>query len=248
MPRLLFIGGSDSSGGAGVFADLKACYDLSCEASVAVTAVTSQSNLRHYESFALPGKTLTGQLLSVSVKDIDAVKIGMLPNLESVEVVQEFLKNFPRDRIVLDPVFSSSSGGRLSTDEGVAALGHCLFPHVGLITPNLKEAIFLVGKTKLDGQNQEGLASACVGLGVPAALVKGGHFEGEECADLLALEGGDIFSFSKKRVKGGSQVRGTGCRLASAIACYLAMGQNLPRAVGNARDYLAGYITSQIQD
>lgn len=247
MPRLLLIGGSDSSGGAGVSADLKTCHDLACEASLAVTAVTAQSDRRHHHSYALPAKTLKSQLLSVSLDDIDAIKIGMLPNLESAGVVRDFLKDFPRNRIVLDPVFSSSSGGSLSTEEGVAALDHSLFPYVGLITPNLFEVTRLLSQVGIGDQSQEELALACIDLGIPAVLLKGGHFTGAKCTDLLALKSGRIFKFSRTRVAGGSEVRGTGCRLASAIACSLGMGKELPDSVRDACGYLAVYIASQLE-
>ena len=91
MSRLLVIGGSDSSGGAGVFADLKTCHDLGCEVSVAITAVTAQSDRRHYHSHVLPKEALQSQLLALGDFGNDAVKIGMLPDLESIEVVRDFL-------------------------------------------------------------------------------------------------------------------------------------------------------------
>lgn len=248
MPRILVIGGSDSSGGAGVFADLKTCHDLESEACAAITAVTAQSNHRQYHSHAMPAPTLRSQLHSVSPDEIDAIKIGMLPNLESIEVVGEFLEGFPSNRVVLDPVFSSSSGGSLSTVEGVAALDESLFHLVGLITPNLFEAERLIGQAGLEVASQTELALACLRLGSPAVLLKGGHYSGEECTDLLALDGGETFVFSRKRIPGGSQVRGTGCRLATAITCLLASERELREAVGEACRYLTAYIESKVED
>jgi hydroxymethylpyrimidine/phosphomethylpyrimidine kinase len=246
MPRLLVIGGSDSSGGAGVFADVKTCHDLDCEVSVAVTAVTAQNERRHYHSHVLPKQTLQSQLFALGDSEIDAVKIGMLPNLESIEAVRDFLLAHSFGNVVLDPVFSSSSGGSLSTEEGIASLDNRLFPHVGLITPNLFEATRLVEQADLRAESQEELAVACLDLGANAALVKGGHYSGEECVDVLALEDGETLVFSRKRIEGGSQVRGTGCRLATAIACFQAMGNELKDSVGQACEYLAGYISGQV--
>jgi len=231
-----------------VFADLKTCHDLESEACAAITAVTAQSDHRQYHSHAMPVPTLRSQLRSASPDEIDAIKIGMLPNLESIEVVGEFLEGFPPHRVVLDPVFSSSSGGSLSTLEGVAALDDSLFHLVGLITPNLFEAERLVGQAGLETAPQTELALACLRLGSPAVLLKGGHYSGEECTDLLALEGGETFVFSRKRIPGGSQVRGTGCRLATAITCLLASERELSEAVEEACRYLTAYIESKVED
>jgi hydroxymethylpyrimidine/phosphomethylpyrimidine kinase len=246
MSRLLVIGGSDSSGGAGVFADVKTCHDLGCEVFVAVTAVTAQNERRHYHSHVLPKQTLQSQLFALGDSEIDAVKIGMLPNLESIETVRDFLLAHSFGNVVLDPVFSSSSGGSLSTEEGIASLDNRLFPHVGLITPNLFEATRLVKQAGLQAESQGELARACLELGANAALIKGGHYSGEECTDLLATDEGQAFTFSRKRILGGSKVRGTGCRLASAIACFQARGNELKEAVGQACEYLAGYISDQV--
>ena len=246
MPRLLVIGGSDSSGGAGVFADLKTCHDLGCEVSVAITAVTAQSDRRHYHSHVLPKEALQSQLLALGDFGIDAVKIGMLPDLESIEVVRDFLLAHSFEHVVLDPVFSSSSGGSLSTEEGIASLNKLLFPHVGLITPNFSEASRLIKQAGLRSESQEAMAAACLELGPKAALVKGGHCSGEECVDFLATDDGERFAFSRKRIPGGSKVRGTGCRLASAIACFQAKGFDLKESVGEACEYLAGYISSRM--
>ncbi len=246
MPRILVIGGSDSSGGAGVFADVKTCHDLGCEVSVAVTAVTAQNARKHYHSHVLPKQTLQSQLFALSDSRIDAVKIGMLPNLESIELVRDFLLAHPFGSVVLDPVFSSSSGGSLSTEEGIASLDNRLFPYVSLVTPNLFEATRLVKQAGLKADSQKQLASACLELGAIAALVKGGHYSGEECTDLLATDEEKIFTFSRKRIAGGSKVRGTGCRLATAIACFQAKGHELKDSVGLACEYLSGYISAQV--
>ena len=246
MSRLLVIGGFDSSGGAGVFADLKTCHDLGCEVSVAITAVTAQSDRRHYHSHVLPKEALQSQLLALGDFGIDAVKIGMLPDLESIEVVRDFLLAHSFGRVVLDPVFSSSSGGSLSTEEGIASLNKLLFPHVGLITPNFSEASRLIKQAGLRSESQEAMAAACLELGPKAALVKGGHCSGEECVDFLATDDGERIAFSRKRIPGGSKVRGTGCRLASAIACFQAKGLELKDSVGEACEYLAGYISDRV--
>jgi hydroxymethylpyrimidine/phosphomethylpyrimidine kinase len=246
MPRILVIGGSDSSGGAGVFADVKTCYDLGCEVSVAVTAVTAQNARKHYHSHVQPKQTLQSQLSALGDSKVDAVKIGMLPNLESIEVVRDFLLANCPENVVLDPVFSSSSGGSLSTEEGIASLDNRLFPHVGLVTPNLFEATRLVEKAGLRAESLEELAIACLELGANAALVKGGHCAGEECVDFLAEAGGNTFAYSRKRIPDGSKVRGTGCRLSSAIACFQAKGGVLKDAVGQACEYLADYISDQV--
>ena len=246
MPRILVIGGSDSSGGAGVFADVKTCHDLGCEVSVAVTAVTAQNSRKHYHSHVLPKHTLQSQLFALGDFGIDAVKIGMLPNLEAIEVVRDFLVDHSFGHVVLDPVFSSSSGGSLSTEEGIASLDTCLFPCVGLITPNLFEATRLVEQAGLQAGSQGELAAACLNLGANAVLLKGGHYSGEQCTDLLVTDEEQAYSFSRKRIPGGSKVRGTGCRLATAIACFQSKGHELKDSVGLACEYLSGYISAQV--
>ena len=195
MSRLLVIGGSDSSGGAGVFADLKTCHDLGCEVSVAITAVTAQSDRRHYHSHVLSEEALQSQLLALGDFGIDAVKIGMLPGLSPSKWFVIFLLAHSFVRVVLDPVFSSSSGGSLSTEEGFASLSKLLFPHVGLITPNFSEASRLIKQAGLRSESQEAMAAACLELGPKAVLVKGGHCSGEECVDFLATDDGERLPF-----------------------------------------------------
>ncbi len=111
-----------------MFADVKTCHDLGCEVSVAVTAVTAQNSRKHYHSHVLPKHTLQSQLFALGDFGIDAVKIGMLPNLESIEVVRDFLIDHSFGHVVLDPVFSSSSGGSLFDGGRNCVFGHLSFP------------------------------------------------------------------------------------------------------------------------
>ena len=236
--RLLSIAGSDSGGGAGIQADLKTFSALGCYGMTAITALTAQNTLGVSGIHAVPAAFLRAQIDAV-VQDIgvDAVKIGMLHTPEVVDVVADAIERHALPRVVLDPVMVATSGDRLVLQETVALMVRSLFPRVALITPNLDEAAWLIGRP-IDGPTAlDAAADALLVLGAPAVLLKGGHLPGDEVVDLLALADGTRQRFSAPRIH-SRNLHGTGCTLSSAIAAWLAMGTPLPQAVARAVDYV----------
>ena len=246
MNQVLTIGGSDSSGGAGVLADKETLDSLSAHTFCVITAITAQSKERFHHSLVIPKKTLEAQLESIDLPKIGAIKIGMLPDLHSIDVVRRFLLKAGPVKSVLDPVFTSSSGGKLVTEEGISSIRSSLLPLASIITPNVNEAERL---TKIVASTKQGLikqAERCIELGASAALVKGGHLQINSCPDALAQKDEKVFLFDRKRITGGTEVRGTGCRLASAISYYLASGNRVVDAVEKASQFLEGFLKSKV--
>jgi len=234
----LTIAGSDPGGGAGIQADLKAftvhrVYGLSV-----VTALTAQNTLGVQGVFATEPEFVAMQLRSV-LEDfpVRAAKTGMLFSGEIISRVAEALaqKTFP---LVVDPVCVSQSGHKLLQDHALEALKHEIMPLADLITPNCPEAGLLTGMPQISSRGDifEAL-KRLQDMGSKAVLLKGGHFQGEEMVDWLAVAGTDPVSVSRPRINTTS-THGTGCTLSAAIAANLARGQDMKDAVINARDYL----------
>jgi hydroxymethylpyrimidine kinase/phosphomethylpyrimidine kinase len=244
--NIAIIGGTDSSGGAGLGADQKTILDHNCSPHSVITAITFQ-NSPQVRIYTLPRLGLKGQLDSLSEYTLDAIKIGMLPDESSVLDVLEFIKKFPDSKVILDPVRFSSSGFELMTTKAWTALKDRLLPQLDLITPNMEEARLLVGAGINERIPTLDLAKKCLDLGAHAVLLKGGHDDDPKtCTDILAQkkEGPELFKYP--RIHGGTEVRGTGCRLASAIACQWAkIGELLP-AVQGAGQYLQNYIKKSL--
>ena len=236
--RLLVIAGSDSSGGAGIQADIKTASAFGVYAMTAVTAVTVQDTLRVHAVELVSPKHVRDQI-RVCLNDIgaDAIKIGMLGGPETVAAVAAALeKSASRIPIVLDPVMLSSSGRRLLSRDGVAALAAELLPLAALVTPNLPEAEALTRLRGADRKVAEEAGRKLIALGAEAALIKGGHATKETVDDVLVWSGGvEIYGFPRLRTK---DTHGTGCVLSTAIACGLAQGLSLPLAVGRAREFV----------
>jgi hydroxymethylpyrimidine/phosphomethylpyrimidine kinase len=249
MNRVLVIGGSDSSCGAGISADIETLLDLGSDFLICVTAVTAQKDSSFKESLSVDASMIKAQLDSAYGNKIDAVKIGMLPNIEAIEMVTEFLEKIPSSKIVLDPVFKSSSGGILCSIESIQLLKKILLPHVTVLTPNLDEANILASLEIYDSENVSDLAEACIKYGSESVLIKGGHSTDVSCKDFLLNSNNKKFTFERERISKGTDVRGTGCRLATSIAHFLALGNsNLERAVLNAGDYLHQYIIKKVSE
>lgn len=236
--RLLTIAGSDSSGGAGLQADIKTASLFGVYAMTAVTAITVQNTcgVRRVEPVAA---SIVSDQIRACLEDIgaDAIKVGMLASAEIVSAVTIALKKHARGiPIVLDPVLVSTSGKRLLPRDAIGALLETLLPAALLITPNLPEAQTL---TQVRGSNRNSAERAgrvLMELGAKAALVKGGHGTASTVDDVLVWEGGvEIYGFPRLPTK---HTHGTGCVLSTAIACGLALGFSLPLAVGRAREFL----------
>lgn len=239
-PRVLSIAGSDSGGGAGIQADLKTFSALGCFGMTAITALTAQNTCGVRAIHGVPAQMLTDQIDAV-VEDIgvDAVKIGMLHSSEIVQTVAQAIDRHALQRIVFDPVMVATSGAVLIDHEAISVLVRELFARTAVITPNLDEAGLLVQRTLHSESDMEAAALALLGMGAHAVLVKGGHLQGEEVSDLLALATGEKVWMRDARIH-TPNTHGTGCTLSSAIAAHLALGQPLVQAVQSARSYIRG--------
>ena len=239
-PRVLSIAGSDSGGGAGIQADLKTFSALGCFGMTAITALTAQNTLGVRAIHGVPAQMLTDQIDAV-VEDIgvDAVKIGMLHSPEIVRTVAQAIDRHALQRVVFDPVMVATSGAVLIDNEAIDVLVRELFSRTSVITPNLDEAGLLVKRALRDEADMEAAANALLAMGANAVLVKGGHLQGEEVSDLLALANGEKVWMRDTRIH-TPNTHGTGCTLSSAIAAHLALGQPLAEAVQSARSYIRG--------
>ncbi|MCA1244177.1 bifunctional hydroxymethylpyrimidine kinase/phosphomethylpyrimidine kinase [Stappia stellulata] len=238
----LTIAGSDSGGGAGIQADLKAFSALGVYGASAITAITAQNTRAVTHIHDIPLDVVAGQIAAVlDDLNVAAVKIGMLSSPEIVETVAGALGGY-RGPVVLDPVMVAKSGAALLRPEAVAAVRDILVPRATLMTPNLPEAALLLGEkaaTDLAAAERQGRALAALG---PAVLMKGGHAQGAVCTDLLIA--GDLPSLKlKARRLETKNTHGTGCTLSAAIAAALAKGADLPQAVRDAHAYLHGAIS-----
>lgn len=240
-PIALTIAGSDSGGGAGIQADLKAFSALCVYGASVITAITAQNTqaVTAVEGVSLP--VIAAQIEAVlSDLNVGAIKIGMLATPEIIETVAKALKGFDGP-IVLDPVMVAKSGDALLQDDAVDALVEQLLPCATVLTPNLPEAARLLGLRAAKDDNalvEQG--KALLALGPETVLMKGGHASGDICHDHLVLHAG-VQRFSAKRVA-TKNTHGTGCTLSSSIAAGLAKGLTVEGAVAEAHAYLAAAI------
>lgn len=251
-PRLLTVAGSDSGGGAGIQADLKTFAAHGGYGMSAITAITAQNTVAVTAVHPVPAQVVGEQIDAVfSDIGVDAVKIGMLAQAPIVRVVAERLERWGAGTagsgppVVLDPVMVAKSGDPLLADDAVDAVVDALLPLATLVTPNLPEARRMLGRDAEEADSDEqrlAMARQLLARGPRAALVKGGHGEGDEVVDLLCVAAGDgekpaMHRFSNARIDTPS-THGTGCTLSSAIAARLAFGHDLPAAVEGAIGYL----------
>jgi hydroxymethylpyrimidine/phosphomethylpyrimidine kinase len=234
----LTIAGSDSSGGAGIQADLKTFSALGVYGASVITALTAQ-NTRGVEGVhTVPADFVLAQMRAVA-RDLDvrAIKIGMLATSAIIEAVAEGLNDFAGIPVVLDPVMVAASGDSLLDEGAVETLRAVLVPCAMLITPNLAESAKLLGETEAcDEREMEAQARTLGALGASAVLIKGGHAKGDQAVDILA-DGEGVMRLAMPRVP-TRNTHGTGCTLSSAIAAELAKGASLRDAVTKAKAYL----------
>lgn len=247
-PIVLSIAGSDSSGGAGVQADLKTFSALGVYGATAITAITAQNTLGVKSQFALDPKLVYEQITCV-IDDLEpsVVKIGMLSNDKIVAAVAEALSHY-KLKIILDPVIVSSSGHRLLSVEAQETIKDRLLPLCELVTPNIPEMIALTGMPVSNFEEKEKAADYLLNLGVKSVLLKGGHEEGDVKIDILFLGTLDLWNsgtqgsenirkFSSETIA-TNNIHGTGCTLSSAIAAFMARGFSLEDAVAEAKNYV----------
>jgi hydroxymethylpyrimidine/phosphomethylpyrimidine kinase len=237
MKQVLTIAGSDSGGGAGIQADIKAMSANGVYAMSAITAVTAQNTEEVTDVFELPLSIIAAQIDAVFDDfDVSAVKTGMLSSAEIVKVVAKLLKPQNVTNLVVDPVMIAKSGHRLLKPDAVEALMHELIPLALVVTPNIHEAQQLSGieiKTLNDARKA---AKIIHRLGCRHVLIKGGHLLEDRATDLLY--DGRFFELFKSEFIDTPHTHGTGCTFASAIAAHLALGKPLPQAVTAAKAYL----------
>ena len=236
LGRVLIFAGSDPGGGAGLQADVKTVTALGGHAMTAVTAITVQNTVGVQHVHPLPVELVEAQARAV-LDDLgaDALKTGMLGDAALVERVAALIDEAGRPAVI-DPVMVATSGDGLLPREAVAAVRDLLVPGAALLMPNAPEAEALTGLPVADEAGQRAAGEALLRLGASAVLMKGGHIPGDRVVDLLIAPVG-VTRFESGRIK-SRNTHGTGCTLASGIACGLAQGLGLERSVARARDYL----------
>jgi hydroxymethylpyrimidine/phosphomethylpyrimidine kinase len=238
------IAGSDSSGGAGIQADLKTFAALGVYGASVITALTAQNTQGVTAIHDVPADFIAAQIDAVfSDLDVGAVKIGMLSQVAAIKAVAAGLERHEAQTIVLDPVMVATSGDRLLAEEAVAALRKELIPRALVVTPNLYEAAALSDASLARNEEEmEAQARQILSLGARRVLIKGGHGKGGESVDLLIGEG-DVVRLAARRIA-TRNTHGTGCTLSSAIAAGLAKGRDLVTAARDAKAYVTAAIAA----
>ena len=238
--RVLIVAGSDSGGGAGIQADIKAVTALDGFAMTAITAITAQNTLGVHGVFGVDPAFVARQIEVVATDlGADVVKTGMLATPDVINAVADAIDRYlPAAPLVLDPVMVAKGGHRLLEAHAEAALIERLLSRAAVVTPNLPEAEVLVGFAIANEADMRRAGETLLRFGPKAVLVKGGHLEdgGADVVDLLVTAGG-VERFAHRRIASRS-THGTGCTLASAIACGLAQDLSLSAAVARGRDYV----------
>ena len=243
----LTIAGSDSSGGAGIQADLKTFAALGVYGASAITALTAQ-NTQGVEAVLVVPPDFVARQIKVVARDltIGAVKIGMLATSGIIETVAGALETLPGVPVVLDPVMVAASGDVLLDEDAIDTLRTVLLPRATLVTPNLPEAAKLLGEAEAkDERAMSEQATTLRRLGAKAVLIKGGHAEGDRAVDLLVDDEGEL-RLEAARVK-TRNTHGTGCTLSSAVAAELAKGASLREAAARAKAYVSAAIAAADQ-
>lgn len=245
MKRALTVAGSDSSGGAGIQADLKVFHSLGVYGLTAITAVTAQNSFGVQKVNKVPPRIIAAQIDAVA-RDIgvDACKIGMLYAQEAVTVTAKRIARREIKNVVLDPIIFAKDGTRLLLSKAVQRLKRELIPCCRLVTPNISEASELAGIPINDINDVKKAAEAIHSFGSDYVLIKGGHLK-DEPVDFL-YDGERFIEFPGKRLE-GPPMHGTGCVLSAAITARLALGNAVPDAVQFAKDYINDAIKNSIK-
>jgi hydroxymethylpyrimidine/phosphomethylpyrimidine kinase len=245
MRTALTIAGSDSSGRAGVQADLRTFAQIGVRGATAITAITAQ-NAHGISTIApLEADLVTAQIeavMSDAAAAVHATKIGMLANAAIAEAVVAAIEDLDLPLVVLDPVLASSTGTRLLDADGVQVLIAELLPRVLVVTPNVPEAEALSGKRIASLDDVREAARRLHRFGAANVIVKGGHLPGTEVIDVLF--DGKAFHESRTARTERTRARGTGCSFASAVAAFLALGHALPDAAERAQRHVAALLAS----
>jgi len=241
-PIALTIAGSDSSGGAGIQADLKTFAALGVYGASVITALTAQNTQGVSGIHAVPADFVTAQIDAVfSDLAVGAVKIGMVAQPDVMDAIAAGLKRWSPKHVVLDPVMVATSGDRLLATEAVEALRTTLIPLAAVITPNLPEAAALLDEPMAASEAAvEDQGRRLLAMGCRAVLIKGGHGEGAESIDYL-IDASGVIALAAPRVA-TKNTHGTGCSLSSAVAAGLARGETTETAVRNAKAFVSAAI------
>lgn len=246
MKAVLSIAGSDSSGGAGIQADIKTIAAHHLFAETVITALTAQ-NTMGVTGVSAVDPAFVEQQIDAVFEDIRpaAVKIGMVSSPEIVRAIASGLKRHQAENIVLDPVMVATSGSALIVDDAIQALVDELFPLASVITPNIPEAESLTGLKISSEETAEQAALVLSELTSGSVLVKGGHGAAYTADDLLCTSEGEMHWLRGQRID-NPNTHGTGCTLSSAIACDLAKGLDVVQSVRAAKDYVAKCLEAQL--
>jgi hydroxymethylpyrimidine/phosphomethylpyrimidine kinase len=237
IPVALTIAGSDSGGGAGIQADLKTFQAFGVFGTSALTAITAQNTIGVRAVHAVPGAVVREQINAVASDfEVRAVKTGMLATRELVELVASAIADEQLPNYVLDPVMVATSGDRLLEDDAVHAILSRLLPLATLVTPNLDEARILTGFPVRAVESMRAAAQQLVERGARAALVKGGHLDGDRIVDVF-YDGKEFNEYERSRILTNS-THGTGCALSAGVAAGLAHGGELKHAVEAALEFV----------
>lgn len=244
MKKVLTIAGSDSSGGAGIQADLKTMTSHKIYGMSVITALTAQNTTGVFGVYESSPEFVAQQLDAV-FNDIypDAVKIGMVSNKEIISVIADKLMEYKAENIVLDPVMVATSGSRLFKDDAIEMLINKLMPLSSIITPNIHEAEVLCG---FEIKSKEDMLKAAVKISENykgSILIKGGHLT--DCSDDLLYAEGEITWYEQSKIN-NPNTHGTGCTLSSAIACNLAEGFNIKVSIQKAKNYITGALKANL--
>ena len=244
IPVALTIAGSDSSGGAGIQADLKTFAALGVFGASVITALTAQNTTGVSAIHSVPADFVTAQIDAVfGDLDVKAVKIGMLAQPATIDAVVAGLARWSPRHIVLDPVMVATSGDRLLAGDAIEGLRTGLIPRASLITPNLPEAAALLGEPVATSEADiEVQGKRLLAMGCPAVLIKGGDGQGSASVDYLVTSHGTI-ALSAPRIA-TKNTHGTGCSLSSAIAAGLARGEDMETAIRHAKGWISAAIAA----
>jgi hydroxymethylpyrimidine/phosphomethylpyrimidine kinase len=242
-PIVLTIAGSDSGGGAGIQADIKAISATGCYACSVITTITAQNTLGVSAIFPIPLEYVEKQLDAVFTDlNVVAVKIGMLSDADTIKLVAAKIKQYHPRFLVVDPVMIATSGDVLLKASAISTLKSELLPLADIITPNLPEGAALIGAdVPYNAAGMLKMVSSLRQLGAKTILLKGGHLEQDENSNDLLIFPEQVHHLTAKRIH-TRNTHGTGCTLSSAIASYLAQGHELLRAVQLGKQYICGAI------
>ncbi len=245
---ILTIAGSDPSGGAGIQADIKTFSALGCYGMSVITCLTAQNTQSVSSVHKIPSDFVLDQLHSVANDiHIDAIKIGMLHNVDTIKLIATALKEYKFNNVVLDPVMFAKGGDRLLQEDAIESLKRELFPLARIVTPNLKEAEYLINHKIQESQQAENAASELSLQYNIAVVIKGlGHVNGksDDCLCIPSGKNSNQISWLTQNRIDTLNVHGAGCTFSSAIAAFLALRNNLKEAVHLAKNFTSNAIIS----